>query len=89
MVVDDAADRLDRLRDTLRQGGLCDAAFRAHQLRGMLSTFETGYPVSKLQEVIDAARDEELGTARRRFEAVEPSLRALIDELAALDSHQT
>ncbi len=86
MVVGDAAGRLDRLRETLDEGSLQDAAYRSHQLRGMLSTFETGYPVSELQEVINASRDHELGTARRRFDAVEPSLRELIEELAALSA---
>lgn len=84
VVVDDAAGRLDQLRDTLRVGDLGDAAYRSHQLRGMLSTFETGYPVSELQEVINAARVEQLETARRCFETVEPALRELIDEVAAL-----
>ncbi len=86
IVVDDAGDVLKAFRQAIVDGDFTEAAHAAHQLKGMLSTFETGSPVIDLQEIIDAARNCDGDTASRRFDAIAPGLRQLIAELAELQN---
>lgn len=84
IVLEDVDPILEQIRDGLEQQDGPGVARAAHQLRGMLSTFETGPPVADLQTVIDSARDGDHALATARFDSLLPALRRLFMDLERL-----
>lgn len=84
IVLEDVDPILEQIRDGLQEQDGPRVTRAAHQLRGMLSTFETGPPVADLQAVIDSARDGDHALATARFGSLLPPLRKLFTELERL-----
>ena len=69
-----------------QKGELAEAAKVGHALKGLLSTFETGEPVSELQPLIDAARAGDEASVTSVHASVRPQLNTLVTEIGALAS---
>jgi hypothetical protein len=84
LVAEDAPDVFTKLRAQLAEGDLPEAAATGHQLKGMLSTFETDGPVIVLQELIYAARNGDQSEAESALKRCETEILQLIDEIKSL-----
>lgn len=84
LVIADADEVVARLRLAVEQGRCEEAARSAHQLKGMLSTFETGSPVIELQELIDAARAGDAATTREQHQLLQQDVQQLLNEIQNL-----
>lgn len=84
LVSADADGVLDELREHLRRGDVAESARSAHKLKGMLSTFETGSPITELQELIDTARRGDGAACRRQFASLEGKVETLLTEIGQL-----
>jgi len=84
IVAEDAPPMLAKLGEDVTAGDSADYAKVAHALKGMLSTFETGEPVSDLQSVINAARDNHGREVQKLHVALSPQLKTLILEIEAI-----
>ena len=84
MVMADSGDVLKRLRAAIADNDCSTAARTAHQLKGMLSTFETGWPVTGLQQMIDSAREDDPPAMKSDFAAAEANILGLLDEIDQL-----
>ncbi len=81
IAVEDAPNLLALLSDHVKQGDCLEVARVGHALKGLLSTFETGEPVSDLQFMIDAARQGDVKSVRQIQADVEPKLGILMNEI--------
>ncbi|MGB7327315.1 MAG: Hpt domain-containing protein [Rubripirellula sp.] len=84
MVVEDAPTLLAQLNADIHAEKTSDAAATGHSLKGLLSTFETGQPVSELQPLIDAARRGNTAEVAALLREIKPSLEKLIDEIRSI-----
>ncbi len=84
MVVEDAPTLLGQLSSDVRAAKVSDAAATGHSLKGLLSTFETGPPVSELQPLIDAARSGDDEEAASLLGEIRPSLEKLVEEIRGI-----
>ncbi len=87
MVSEDAPTMLEQLRSDINSRQLNDAAQTGHALKGLLSTFETGTPVSDLQPLIDAARTGDLRTVSSLSKGLMTNLSQLIIEVRELSKN--
>ena len=87
MVVTDAEDVLAKLTRSIDAGDTASVAVTAHQLKGMLSTFETDSPVTELQELIETARRKDTAATRDQFQSLQPQLADLLAEIAELQKY--
>jgi hypothetical protein len=84
MVAEDAPSLVTQLHTEIQSSELSDAAGSGHALKGLLSTFETGTPVSEIQPLIDAARRSDCKAATLIFTEIRTSLETLIDEIQGI-----
>ncbi|MDA8744322.1 hypothetical protein N9N28_06810 [Rubripirellula amarantea] len=84
MVTEDAPTMVAQLESEIDSGKLEDVAQTGHALKGLLSTFETGQPVSDLQPIIEAARSGDSGEVAVLFKSAQPRLRELVSEIGNL-----
>ena len=84
MAVEDAPSMLDELDCEIRSSQLFAASETGHALKGLLSTFEVGPPVSELQALIDAARAGDADAASSLVAQLRPSLEKLVREVRDL-----
>lgn len=84
MVAEDAPMLLDQLKSNIQSSDSACVAATGHALKGLLSTFETGSPVSELQPLIDAARADDGDTVYSLFTVVAPALEKLVGEVRDL-----
>lgn len=84
IAAEDGPPMLRQVRDALADGNCSEAARTGHALKGLLSTFESGSPVDELQPMIDAARLDDIGTARQAHETAAPKLEKLMSEIETL-----
>lgn len=84
LVTEDAPQVFESLKTQLNADELDEVAATGHQLKGMLSTFETDGPVLCLQELIYAARRGDGPEARDTLHRCESEINALINEIRQL-----
>lgn len=84
MVTEDAPVLVGQLQQSLQTSELDAAAALAHKLKGMFSTFETGAPVSALQDLIHSARAGKASEADQIFRVCRPQLEQLLQEISDL-----
>lgn len=84
MVAGDSQQVMADLQSATETADCPRIASIAHQLKGMLSTFETEAPVSGLQDLVESARREDAKEAQRLLLQLQPKLFALIEEIAEL-----
>ncbi len=84
LVAEDAPEVLVALKSNLVAGNLQEVAAAGHQLKGMLSTFETDGPTIQLQQVIHTAREGDLKEAKAVFSRCEGEIGQLMKEIALL-----
>jgi hypothetical protein len=81
---EDAPGLLRQLENDLNADQWEAYAKTAHAVKGLLSTFETGEPVSELQLVIDAARQSDGKTVKTLHASIRPKLDELLLEIEGL-----
>ena len=81
---EDAPELLHRLDKSIEVGDWSGYASTAHSLKGLLSTFETQEPVSRIQPLIDAARQAEGEAVIARHAMLRTKLQVLIAEIESL-----
>ncbi|TWU08430.1 Hpt domain-containing protein [Stieleria varia] len=81
---EDAPELLSNLDDAIANEDTVVVAQIAHALKGMLSVFETGDPVSELQPIIDAARRRDVESMRSLYRANSRKIQALLNEIDAV-----
>lgn len=84
IVVEDAPRMIADLHTQISSQSLGDAASTAHSLKGLLSAFETGEPVSELGTLIEAARQGDRRELHAVHRQVEPKLNSLVSEIGML-----
>ena len=84
LVSEDAPQVFENLKTQLAAGELEDVATIGHQLKGMLSTFETDGPVLYLQDMIHAARRGDGHEAKDSLQRCESEINVLINEIRQL-----
>ncbi len=84
MVAEDAPSLLTKLHTDIQSSEFNEAAGSGHALKGLLSTFETGTPVSEIQPLIDAARRSDCKAVSLLFTEIHTSLETLIDEIQGI-----
>ena len=84
LVTEDAPAVFSKLKFQLAAGELSDAATTGHQLKGMLSTFETDGPVIMLQELIHSARGGDKKEAVGVLSSCEADIEELLTEIREL-----
>ncbi len=84
LVSEDAPEVFTSLQSQLSKRALSEVAALGHQLKGMLSTFETDGPVIILQELIHSARAGDQAEAERVLRRCNKELGDLIDEIKRL-----
>ncbi len=87
MVVTDAHEVLEKLTRSIEGGDTASVSVTAHQLKGMLSTFETESPVIELQELIETARRKDADATRDQFQSLQPQLAELLEEISGLQEY--
>ncbi len=87
MVVTDAQDVLTKLTRSIEAGDTASVSVTAHQLKGMLSTFETDSPVTELQELIETARRKDAEATGEQFRSLQPQLAELLAEISELQKY--
>ena len=85
IVAEDAPGMLAELEDQLRSDQLSEVAQTAHALKGLLSTFQTGPPVSQLQPFIYEARLGHTESATMMFHDLKPSLKHFVGQVQQLN----
>ena len=84
IVTEDVPAVFARFKDQLATGMLTEMTATGHQLKGMLSTFETCGPVVLLQEVISCARKGNQQEADDAFHRCTAGIGLLIEEIKQL-----
>ena len=84
IVTEDVPAVFAKLKDQLATGRLTEVPVTGHQLKGMLSTFETRGAVVLLQEVISSARKGNQQEADDEFHRCAAELDSLIEEIKQL-----
>ncbi|WP_417730971.1 Hpt domain-containing protein [Rosistilla oblonga] len=84
IVSDDVPGIVAELEEQLEAGDSAGVVASAHKLKGMCSTFETGHPVTALEDVLHAARGGDVSTARELYQRCQPDLRELMQEISKL-----
>lgn len=84
ITVEDAPGIMTDLQRSVFEKSLPDAARTAHALKGLLSTFEVGEPVSELEPLIKAAlRNDEVEVVETH-QRIRPKLHALVSEIQTI-----
>ena len=86
IVTEDVPAVLAKFKKQLASGKLSEVSVTGHQLKGMLSTFETGGPVILLQEVILSARQGNQQDAEDSFDRCAVGISSLIEEIKQLSA---
>ncbi|QDS88630.1 Hpt domain protein [Rosistilla ulvae] len=86
IVSEDAPEIVAELEAQLEAGAVDPIVSAAHKLKGMCSTFETGPPVSQLEDLLHAARREQVDEARAIYSRCAPNLQALLIRVKELSS---
>lgn len=86
IAVEDAPEMIEMLDTQVEGKLLSDAAKTAHSLKGLLSAFETGEPVSDLQPLIDAARQGDSNDVVKLHSEVGSKLEKLLSEIGGIIS---
>jgi hypothetical protein len=81
---EDAPVLIERWGNQLQREELHEYAKTGHSLKGLLSTFETGEPISKIQPLIDDARRNELLAVQSAHALVLPELSRFLGEISEL-----
>jgi len=84
IVTEDVPAVFAKFKDQLASGNLTEVPVTGHQLKGMLSTFETRGAVVLLQEVIVSAREGNQQEADDAFRRCAAEIGSLIDEIKQL-----
>ena len=84
LVSEDAPQVFENLKSQLAADELDEVAATGHQLKGMLSTFETEGPVLCLQELIHAARRGDGAETKELLHRCEMEINTLIHEIRQL-----
>lgn len=82
MVSEDGPPMLAKLGEQANAEETSEYARTAHTLKGLLSTFETGEPVSDLQPIMDAACAGDSSAVRQSHTKLEPELQTLLREIS-------
>lgn len=81
MVAEDAPEMLAKMNEHAKDDELTEYAKTGHAMKGLLSTFETGEPVSELQPIIDAARVGDRETVLHLHGKLAPQIEILMGEI--------
>lgn len=84
IATEDAPVMIETLDTEVQEQSLPNAAKTAHSLKGLLSTFETGEPVSELQPLIDAARRSDANEVTQLHSDMRAKLDVLMTEIKEL-----
>lgn len=84
IAAEDAPEMIQTLDTQVHQSSLADAAHTAHSLKGLLSAFETGEPVSELEPLIEAARQGDQAEVDQVHQQIKPKLQSLVTEIEAI-----
>ena len=84
IVTEDVPAVIAKFKDQLATGKLTEVPVTGHQLKGMLSTFETRGAVVLLQEVIASAREGNQQGANDAFHHCDAEIVSLIEEIKQL-----
>lgn len=84
MAVNDAPELIDQVSGQLAAGRWAEASASVHALKGTLATFESGSPITELQQLEDAARESDGSAANELWNTARPSIESLIAEIALL-----
>jgi len=84
IVTEDVPAVFAKFKEQLATGLLTEVTVTGHQLKGMLSTFETRGPVVLLQEVISSARKGNQQEADDTFHRCAAGISSLIEEIKQL-----
>lgn len=84
IAVEDAPPMMESLAAQIADHSLAEVARTTHSLKGLLSAFETGEPVSELESLIEAARSDDGSEATHVFQRIKPSLQTLMAEIKAI-----
>ncbi len=84
IVVEDSPSMMTQLSEWASQGDMEGYARTAHALKGLLSTFETGEPVSELQSAIDSAREGNAAVVQKTHGELVPEIERLIEEIDSI-----
>ena len=84
IVTEDVPAVFAKFKEQLATGLLTEVTVTGHQLKGMLSTFETRGPVVLLQEVISSARKGNQQEADDTFHRCAVGISSLIEEIKQL-----
>lgn len=82
--VADAPEVLETLARQVEEEDTKVAATTAHKLKGMCSTFETGSPMTELEELVQSAKHGRTEAARATFKICRPQIESLLAEVTAL-----
>ncbi len=82
--VADTPEVLAALAEHVEQGSAAEIVSTAHKLKGMCSTFETGSPVTELDELMQAAKKGKTQEVQAAFKNCRPQIDALFAEVMAL-----
>lgn len=85
IAAEDAPKLMDQLNDARRDEDWQEYAKTSHSLKGLLSTFETDEPVSRIQTLIDAARREDVQTIATTHEGLLVEIRTLVERIKQLN----
>ncbi len=86
IAAEDAPDMMRELRREVADGDMPEVARTSHALKGLLSAFETKEPVSGLEALIEAARENDPVTVASLHQKIAPSLADLLEEIRQLAS---
>ena len=89
IVTEDVPVVFAKFKDQLATGNLTELPVTGHQLKGMLSTFETRGAVVLLQEVIVSAREGNQQGADDAFHRCAAEIGSLIEEIKQLGDAQS
>lgn len=81
---EDAPGMIETMDSELENKNLDAYAKSAHAVKGLLSTFETGEPVSEMQPAIDAARQGDVATTKATHDQFRSPLKKLVEEINEL-----
>lgn len=84
IVTEDVPEVFAKFKDQLATGNMAELPITGHQLKGMLSTFETRGAVVLLQEVIVSAREGNQQGADDAFHRCAAEIGSLIEEIKQL-----
>ena len=84
MAAEDAPQLLNKMDGQVAEQQWSGYARTAHSLKGLLTTFETGDPVSEIQGLINEARAENGNAVSAAHTKAKPKLFALVREIDQL-----